>query len=158
HQRLPFAHGHLLALATPHLQLRLLVQPFNPFVVHQQPRLPELEMDHPHAIALVPLRQGQDPFPQLPLAIGPRLVAIYAGAHAHHRQRPALAQTSRHHQPHQRTACRCGHHFFRSASRVTSFSRSDSANSFFSCVFSVSSSRKRLASATPIPPNLLRHR
>jgi hypothetical protein len=60
--------------------------------------------------------------------------------------------------PHQQPARRCGHHFFRSASRVTSFSSIDSANSFFSLAFSVSSARRRLASGTLMPPNLLRHR
>ncbi len=41
---------------------------------------------------------------------------------------------------------------------MTSFSNICSANSFYSRVFSASSSFKRLASGTVMPPNLLRHR
>jgi hypothetical protein len=51
-----------------------------------------------------------------------------------------------------------GYHFFRKTSRVTSSSSIDSASSFLSRPFSVSSSRNRLASDTVIPPNLLRHK
>src|SRR3546814_5090684 len=40
--------------------LRFLIQPFHALVVHQPPRLPQLQMDHPHTVALVPLRQGHD--------------------------------------------------------------------------------------------------
>jgi acetolactate synthase-1/2/3 large subunit len=49
-------------------------------------------------------------------------------------------------------------HFRRSASRVTSFSSNESASSFFSRVFSISSSFSRFASETLMPPNLLRQR
>ena len=53
---------------------------------------------------------------------------------------------------------RCAHHFFRRTSLSTSFSSTCSASSFFRRPFSVSSSFRRLASGTLMPPNLLRHR
>ena len=68
------------------------------------------------------------------------------------------ADLSGHHLPHHLASSRCGHHFFRSTSRVTSISRCDSASNFFNRVFSISSSFSRLASDTLMPPNLLRHR
>ena len=48
------------------------------------------------------------------------------------------------------------HHFFESTSFMASTSSSFSARSFFSFVFSDSSSRSRLASLTSSPPYLLR--
>ena len=81
-----------------------------------------------------------------------------ARAHAGHTQGVTLRQPPRLAKPYQLAPCRYGHHFFRSASRATSFSSTDSANSFFSRAFSVSSSFSRLASDTDIPPNLDFHR
>ena len=72
--------------------------------------------------------------------------------------RRAMSPPAIDHLPHQLASRWCGHHFFRRASRVTSFSSSDSASSFFSLVFSVSNSRRRLASEALMPPNLLRHK
>src|SRR3546814_1107964 len=119
--------------------------------------LPELEVDHPDAVALVSLRQRQDALPKLDVPIRRRLVAVRAGAHAQHRQRPPLAQPLGHHVAHLLASSRCAHHFFRRTSLMTSFSRTCSASSFFSRPFSVSSSFRRLASGTLMPPNLLRH-
>ena len=66
-QRLPLAHRHLLPLAPPHLQRSLLIQPLDALVVHQLAAfLPKLQVDHPDAVALVPLRQRHDPLAQRP--------------------------------------------------------------------------------------------
>ena len=96
--------------------------------------------------------------PQRLVAIRPPLVAQHARAHARHPQGSPLRQPSRLAKPYQLAPRRYGHHFFRSASRATSFSSTDSANSFFSRAFSVSSSFSRLASDTDIPPNFDFHR
>jgi len=87
-----------------------------------------------------------------------RRVAQRGRTHAHDRERSTLTQAAFDHAPHQHAARRCGHHFRRRASRVTSFSSSDSASNFFNRVFSVSSSFRRFASETLMPPNLLRQR
>src|SRR3546814_2473211 len=50
-------------------------------VVHQPPRLPQLQMDHPHAVALVPLRQGHDSLSQRHVAIRARRIAIRSEEH-----------------------------------------------------------------------------
>ena len=67
-----------------------------------------------------------------------------------------MSKNGGHHRPHHFASRWCGHHFFRSTSRVTSFSRRDSARSFLRWVFSVSSSFSRFASETLMRPNLLR--
>src|SRR3546814_4430546 len=95
-------------------------------VVHQPPRLPQLQMDHPHTVALVPLRQGHDSLSQRHVAIRARRIAIRAGTHARDRQRPSLAQPLVDHLPHQLAPSWCAHHFFRRASLMTSFSRTRS--------------------------------
>src|SRR3546814_6117365 len=91
----------------------------------------ELEVDHPDAVALVPLCQRQHPLAQLDVAVGRRLVAVRAGAHAQHRQRPPLAQPPGHHVAHLLASSRCAHHFFQRMSLMTSFSSTCSARSFF---------------------------
>ena len=72
-------------------------------------------------------------------------------------QAPPLAEAAFGHAPHQHAARGCGHHFRRSASRVTSFSSSDSASSFFSRVFGLEF-LQALGVGDLMPPNLLRHR
>src|SRR3546814_7007228 len=129
--------------------------PIYALVVHENSRLPELEVDHPDAVALVPLCQRQHPLAQLDVAVGRRLVAVRAGAHAQHRQRPPLAQPPGHHVAHLLASSRCAHHFFQSMSLITSFSSTCSARSFFNRPFSVSSSFRRFASGTLMPPTLL---
>ena len=55
--------------------------------------------------------------------------------------------------PYQLTPGWHGHHFWRSASRLTCASSNVSARSFFSRAFSVSGRFRRFASGTDIPPN-----
>src|SRR4051812_35453861 len=104
------------------------------------------------------MRQGDDAVTHARVGIRPRHVPKGGGAHVHDRQRVPLAESARNHLPHHLTPSWCGHHFFRNTSRVTSFSRSASASNFLRRVFSISSSFKRFASDTLMPPNLLRHR
>src|SRR5690606_39639741 len=111
---------------------------------------------HPDAIALVPLRQCQDPRTQLDIAVGPWCIAIRAGAHPHRRQRPPFTQSPHDHLSHHVAPDGCGHGFFRRTSLITSFSNICSASSFFSRAFSASSSFSRFASDTLIPPALPR--
>ena len=106
----------------------------------------------------MPMSQGQNTFTQALVAIRPWLVAQRASAHADYLKRSALTQAASRHVAHQLSTGGCAHHFFRNASRVTSISSIDSASIFFSRVFSLSSSFRRLASDTLIPPNLLRQR
>src|SRR6185312_9255435 len=69
--------------------------------VHEQPCLAELEVDHPDAVALVPLRQHHDALPKILVAIRAQCVAICAGVRAGDRQCPSLAQSLVDHLPHQ---------------------------------------------------------
>ena len=134
------------------------VQAIDPFVIDDVAGLPQLQIDHPGPIASMSLRQVNDPIPDDRIAIGPWYVPEGRRAHLPHGQGPALAEAPRDHLPHHLPSNRCGHHFFRSTSRVTSISSCDSAKSFLSRPFSVSSSFRRFASETLIPPNLLRQR
>src|SRR5664279_2780550 len=111
-------------------------------------------MNHPVAVPPVAMRHVHNALAQHLIAILPPPVPQQARAHTSHAQGVALGQPPRLAKPYQLAPCQYGHHFFRSASRATSFSRTDSANSFFSRAFSVSSSFSRLASDTDIPPNL----
>jgi hypothetical protein len=72
--------------------------------------------------------------------------------------RPRRSEIPRVCTPHQLPTRWRGYHFFRSASRVTSFSSMDSASRFLRRAFSASSAFRRFASETSIPPSLLRHR
>src|SRR5690606_8948429 len=148
----------LLASATAHLQPLFPIQPLNTLVVHEMSFLAKLEVDHSDAIARVPLRQRHDSRPKRHVPIRTWHVAQRAGAHPYRRQRPPLAQALVHHVAHLLPTSRCVHHFFRRTSLMTSFSSTCSASSFFNRPFSASSSFRRLASGTLIPPNLLRHR
>jgi hypothetical protein len=60
HQRLPVRHRDLLAAPAPNMQLLEPIQPLNPLVVHALAGLLELQVDHPDAVASMPLRQGDD--------------------------------------------------------------------------------------------------
>src|SRR5271155_5808659 len=111
-------------------------------------------MNHPVAVTPVAVRHVHNALAQHLVAILPPPVSQQARADTSHAQGSALRQPPRLPKPYQLAPRRYGHHFFRNASRATSFSRTDSASSFFSRAFSVSSSFSRLASDTDIPPNL----
>src|SRR5450755_5163308 len=115
-------------------------------------------MNHPVAVPPMAMRHVHNALAQHLVAILPPPVPEQARAHASHTQGVALRQPPRLTKPYQLAPRRYGHHFFRSASCATSFSRTDSASNFFSRAFSVSSSFNRLASDTDIPPNLDFHR
>ncbi len=104
------------------------------------------------------MRQIYDLLSQGLVTVGSRLITIGTGTHANNAQGMTLAPSAIRQVAHQFAACWCLHYFFRSASRVTSFSSIDSASSFFRRAFSASSSYSRFASGTFMPPNLLRHR
>src|SRR5258706_6530623 len=157
-QRLAIGDGDLLAPPPADVQLPQPIQPPDAFVVHELTGLAQLQVDHADSIAPVPLRQRHDPRSQCAVAIWARLVTHRTRAHAYDLQAVTLREALRLHPPHQLTTHWGGHHFFRSASRVTSFSSIDSANSFFSRAFSASSAFTRFASDTRMPPTLLRHR
>ena len=106
----------------------------------------------------MPLGQAYDLLPKRLVLIRQRSVAVRTCAHPDHTQRMALAQSPVIHAAHPIAVGRCAHDFFLSTSRLTSFSRSDSVNSFLSRLFSVSNYLSRLASETLMPPNLLRQR
>src|SRR4051812_12042807 len=99
--------------------------------------------------------QRDDAVAQARVVIRPGHIPHRRRTHAHDRERAPLAEPVRDHLPHHLASSRCGHHFFRTTSRVTSFSNKPSASSFFNRVFSISSSFSRLASDTLMPPNLL---
>src|SRR6266699_3619275 len=115
-------------------------------------------MNHPVAVPSVAMRHGHNALAQHLVAILPPPVPQQARAHAGHAQGVALGEPPRLAKPYQLAPRRYGHHFFRSASRATSFSSTDSASNFFSRAFSVSSSLSRFASGTDIPPNFDFHR
>jgi len=68
-KRLLLDDRHLLPLASPHLQLCFLTQPLHVLVVHGFTRLPQFQMDHPYAIALVSWRQCHDALPKIHVAL-----------------------------------------------------------------------------------------
>ncbi len=59
-QWLALAHRHLLAPAAPDLQLLFAVQPLHTLVVHDASFLTKFEIDHPHAIAAMAMRQRKN--------------------------------------------------------------------------------------------------
>ena len=126
------ALGTLLASTALQLEPGLRVQAIDPFVIDDVAGLPQLQIDHPGPIASMSLRQVNDPIPDDRIAIGPWHVPEGRRAHLPHGQGPALAEAPRDHLPHHLPSNRCGHHFFRSTSRVTSISSCDSAKSFLS--------------------------
>lgn len=65
--RLACARHQILAFASPHLQRRLLVRPFNARALHDQSALRELETNHPNAVAAVSVGRREDPLSQLPI-------------------------------------------------------------------------------------------
>ncbi len=148
----------LLALALSDLQPRLGIQALDALVVDDLTGLAQLQVDHARAVTAMALRQGDDLVLQGLVAVRGGLVTVGAGAHADDAQAAALAQSTAHHVAHQLAPCGCAHHFFLKASFVTSFSSRDSARSRLRRAFSSSSSLRRLASETLIPPNLLRQR
>ena len=158
HQWLAVGSRDLLASTALQLEPGLRVQAIDPCVIDDVAGLPQLQIDHPGPIASMSLRQVNDPIPDDRIAIGPWHVPEGRRAHPPHGQGPALAEAPRDHLPHHLPSNRCGHHVFHSTSRVTSISSCDSAKSFLSRPFSVSSSFRRFASETLIPPNLLRQR
>ncbi|OLH93602.1 hypothetical protein DXO216_00660, partial [Xanthomonas oryzae pv. oryzae] len=81
-QRLTLAYRHLFTRAAADLQLLLAIQPLHPLIVHETPFLPQLERDHPHAIAAMAMRQRKDALAQLNVAVLARAIAQRTGAHA----------------------------------------------------------------------------
>ena len=158
HQGLTVGSRDLLASTARQLEPGLRVQAIDPFVIDDVAGLPPLQIDHPGPRASMSLRQGNDPIPDDRIAIGSWHIPEGRGAHPPHGQGPALTEAPRDHLPHPLPSNRCGHHAFRSTSRVTSISSCDSAKSFLSRPFAVSSSFRRFASETLSPPNVLRQR
>ena len=109
---LALAYRHLLTLSASHLQARFLIQPLHSLVVNDKSLLPQLQMDHAHPVASVPVRQRSDLLAQLNVVVGPKLLAQRASAHPHRRQRSPLAQPLLDRARHQQPAGQCGHHFF----------------------------------------------
>src|ERR1700733_8780598 len=126
------------------------IQALDSLVIGWLASLPKLQVDHANAIASMTLCQSDDPLTQLLVAVRPRLVTQRARTHVHDLKTPPLRQTLRLHPPHQLATRRCGHHFFLSASRVTSFSSIDSASNFFRRAFSASSLRYSSLTGTPL--------
>ncbi|AAW73870.1 unknown protein [Xanthomonas oryzae pv. oryzae KACC 10331] len=120
-QRCTLAYRHLFTRAAPDLQLLLAIQPLHPLIVHETPFLPQLERDHPHAIAAMAMRQRKDALAQLNVAVLARAIAQRTGAHADRCQGAALAGATFDPLAHQRTTRRCAHHCFCSASLIRSF-------------------------------------
>ena len=158
HQGLSVGHGDLLPPSPSDLQLGFGVQALDAFMVDPMNGLSQLQIDHLGPVATVPVGEGNDAPSERHIRIWGGLVSQRRRTHAHHREGTSLTQTLCRHVPHQQATSWCGYHFFRNASRVTLFSSSDSARSFFSRLFSTLSSFKRLASETFMPPNLLRQR
>ena len=111
-QRRTLAYRHLFALATPHLQVLLAIQPLHALVVHDATFLPQFEIDHPHAIAAMAMRQRKDALAQREVAILTRTIAQRTGAHADRCQGATLAGAALDPLAHQRTTRRCAHYFF----------------------------------------------
>ncbi len=59
-QRLTLAHRYFFAPAAPDLQLLLAIQPLHALVVHDASFLTKFEIDHPHAIAAMAMRQRKN--------------------------------------------------------------------------------------------------
>ena len=61
HQGLPIGHRNLLPPSAPNLELGLRVQAFDAFMVDVVAFLPQLQIDHPGAIATVTVGEGNNP-------------------------------------------------------------------------------------------------
>src|SRR5207253_2824315 len=117
-----------LALPAADHQVLESVQPAHLLYIDCPPFMPQPQVDHPIAVAAMPVRHVDNALAQPLVAIVPTLVAKHAPAHTCHPQRMPFRQPSRSSKPYQLAPCRYGHHFFLSASRATSFSSTDSAN------------------------------
>ena len=120
--------------------------------------LAQFQIDHAGAVPTMAVRERHDAVTQAWIRIRPRHIPQGSGAHVYDGQGAPLADPTCDHLPHHLASSRCGHHFFRSTSRVTSFSSRESASNFLRRRFSISSSFSRFASETLMPPNLLRQR
>jgi hypothetical protein len=127
-------------------------------VIDHSAFLAQLQIDHAGAVPAMAVCERHDAIAQTGIGIWPRDISERSRAHAYDRQRVPLTEALPDHLAHHLPSSRCGHHIFRSTSRVTSISGWDSASNFFNRAFSISSSFRRLASDTLIPPNFLRQR